>query len=42
LVPEWEREQLADDQRAALDEAERPMSRAATIMVAAVTGETSY
>ncbi|WP_055531190.1 hypothetical protein [Streptomyces graminilatus] len=41
-VKEWERAQLADDQRAALDEAERPMSQAATIMVAAVTGETSY
>jgi hypothetical protein len=41
-VKEWEREQLADDQRAALDEAERPMSQAATIMVAAITGNTWY
>ena len=41
-VKAWEREQLADDQRAALEVAERPMSQAATIMVAAVTGETSY
>ncbi|MGW1159412.1 hypothetical protein ACWD48_14525 [Streptomyces sp. NPDC002519] len=41
-VKEWEREQLGDDQRTALDAAERPMSQAATIMVAAVTGETSY
>ncbi|MFM9539872.1 hypothetical protein [Streptomyces turgidiscabies] len=41
-VKEWEREQLGDDQRTALNEAERPMSQAATIMVAAVTCETSY
>ncbi|WP_405775530.1 hypothetical protein [Streptomyces sp. NBC_01538] len=39
---EWEREQLGDDQRTALDEAERPLSQAATIMVVAVTGGTSY
>lgn len=41
-VNEWEREQLGDDQRTALDEAERPLSQAATIMVVAVTGGTSY
>ncbi|MER6567501.1 hypothetical protein ABT288_15235 [Streptomyces sp. NPDC001093] len=41
-VKEWEREQLADDLRTLLDEAERPMSQAATITVAAVTGETWY
>jgi hypothetical protein len=41
-VREWEREQLADDEYAQLDDAERPMSLAATITVAAVTGETWY
>jgi hypothetical protein len=41
-VREWEGEQLSPEDHAVLDAATRPMSLAATIMVAAVTGETWY